>query len=44
LNHDGSKATMYIAYDYETKIQLAFMKDKDKLIEFLNKQDLKVLK
>lgn len=42
-DHTGKASKLFVAYDYETKIQLAFNKDKDILIEFLEKQDLKVL-
>lgn len=42
-DHEGKPYGLYIAYDYKTKIQLAFGKTKDFVIEFIKKQDLKVL-
>ena len=39
----GNNIKMFMAYDYKTKIQLYGHFDKDSLIEFLAKQDLKVL-
>lgn len=40
----GKTSRLYIAYDYETKIQLAFNINKDELIEYLKDKNLKVLK
>ena len=43
-DHEGkAMKNHFVAYDYKTKIQLAFMTNKDKLIEFIEKQDLGVL-
>ena len=41
--YNGDASRLYACYDYKTKIQLAFHEDKDMLIEFMKKQDLKVL-
>lgn len=38
-NHKGKITGMYIAFDYETKIQIAFHKDKDELINYLKSRD-----
>lgn len=38
-NHKGKTTGMYIAFDYETKIQIAFHKDKDELINYLKSID-----
>ena len=43
-DHAGKSSDFFFAYDYETKIQLHFHEDKDKLIEFLNEQNFEVLK
>ena len=40
-DHTGKACGLYIAYDYETKIQLAFNKKKDELIEYLKSKNLK---
>jgi len=42
-DHQGKPIVLYAAYDYKTRVQLAFMDNKEKLIEFIKKQDLKVL-
>jgi hypothetical protein len=44
-DHEQKTSKLYIAYDYKTKIQLAYNSEKDKLIEYLNKrkEDLSVL-
>ena len=43
-DHTGKSSKFFFAYDYETKVQLHFDLDKDKLIEFLNEQNFEVLK
>lgn len=39
----GKAFGLYVAYDYKTKVQLAFHKNKDDLIDFIKRQDLGVL-
>lgn len=40
---NGKAYGIYIAYDYKTKVQLGFNRDKNWLIEFIKKQDLGIL-
>ena len=42
-DYTGKTSSMYIAYDYKTRIQLAFHKNKDELIEYLKDKKLDVL-
>ena len=42
-NYTGKDSNLYIAYDYKTRIQLAFHKNKDELIEYLKDKKLDVL-
>lgn len=42
-DNEGKASLFYVAFDYKTRVQLGFNSDKDFLIEYLKKQDLKVL-
>lgn len=42
-DNEGKSIKIYMAYDYKTRIQLGGHSDKEFLIDFLSKQDLKVL-
>jgi hypothetical protein len=42
-DYKGNASKLYIAYDYVTKIQIAFHKDKEFLIKFLQNKSLGVL-
>lgn len=42
-DYTGKASKLYVAYDYKTKIQLAFNTNKDKLIEYIQEKDLSVL-
>lgn len=41
-DHTGKTTSSFIAYDYETKIQLAWHKNKDDLIAYLNKKEKEI--
>ena len=40
----GKAVKVFVAYDYESKVKLAVHWDKEKLVEYVKKQDLNILK